>query len=155
MPTITISLDTALPPQSVLAAAVDFSERRSKVFPAVEEKHLTVHSVAETSADVTEGTGTGIGVSWERCRYEWPRTGTVTATVTDSNVYTVGSKWELTVDATHAGSRVEMTWVRRFRRSPRGALFATAFRLIGRPMFRKYARQIMANMEAVEAEPTS
>jgi hypothetical protein len=83
MPTITITLHSGLPPQSVLAAAVDFSERRSKVFPAVEEKYLTVHGLAETGADVTEGTGTGIGVSWERCRYEWPRTGTVTATLTE------------------------------------------------------------------------
>ncbi len=84
MPTITIPLDSTLPPERVLAAAMDFSERRSKVFPAVEPEHFTVHNPAEPSADVTEGTHAGIGVNWERCRYEWSGSEEVIATVTDS-----------------------------------------------------------------------
>jgi hypothetical protein len=147
MPTITIPLDSTLPPERVLAAAMDFSERRSKVFPAVEPEHFTIHNPAEPSADVTEGTHAGIGVNWERCRYEWSGSEEVIATVTDSNVYAPGSQWQITAVPTDTGSHVEMAWVRRFTHSPRGLLFGTAFRLIGRPMFRKYATQIMANME--------
>ena len=155
MPTIAISIDSVLPAQRVLGLAVDFSEQRSTVFPAVEVERLGVHSLDEAGADVTEGTGTGIGVNWERCRYEWSTSGAVTATVKDSNVYAAGSKWELRAEPTDSGSHVAMTWVRRFRRSPRGVLFGTAFRLIGRPMFQRYARQIVTNMEAVEAKSCS
>ena len=153
MPTITITLESSLRPEAVLAAAVDFSERRSQVFPAVEREHFVLHSENREGADVTEGTGTGIGISWERCRYDWSQPGRVTATVTGSNVYAVPSAWEITATPTPSGSRVEMSWVRRFRHSPRGLLFGTAFRVMGRPLFRRYAKQILGNLETLEAAP--
>ena len=87
MRTITFSYDCSLPPRHVLEAARDFTDRRSHVFPAVEAEHFEVHSSADEHADVTEGTGTGIGISWERCRYDWSNPESVTAVVTDSNVY--------------------------------------------------------------------
>jgi hypothetical protein len=90
MRTITFSFDSSLPPRSVLEAAHDFTDRRSHVFPAVEAEHFDVHSLADEHADVTEGTGTGIGTSWERCHYDWSNPESVTAVVTDSNVYTPG-----------------------------------------------------------------
>ena len=146
MSTITITLESPVPPEHVLSAAMDFSDRRSQIFPAVELEHFTVHGVD----DVTEGTGTGIGTSWERCRYERSED-RVIATVTDSNVYAVpGSVWEIAATPIPGGSRVEMKWVRRFRRSPRGLLFGTAFRVVGRPLFRKYAKQIVQNLGAHE-----
>ena len=154
MPTITVTLETSLPPARVLAAAVDFSERRSEIFPAVESEHFTLHSTSGESADVTEGTGTGIGISWERCRYDWSESGRVTATVTDSNVYALPSAWELSATPTPTGSRVEMVWVRRFKHRPRGLLFGTAFRLVGRPLFRRYAKQIANNLERLYSDAT-
>jgi hypothetical protein len=39
-----------------------------------------------------------------------------------------------------------MIWARRFRRGPRGAIFGTLFRLIGRPIFRRYARDTLENL---------
>jgi hypothetical protein len=54
---------------------------------AVRTEHLTIHEISGTTADVTEGTPAGIGISWERCRYDWSEPGQVTATATDSNVY--------------------------------------------------------------------
>jgi hypothetical protein len=66
------------------------------VFPAVATDEMTVHALEGSSADVTEGTAAGIGVNWERCRYDWSHPGVVTATVTDSNVYAFpGSSWQL------------------------------------------------------------
>jgi len=66
-------------------------------------------------------------------------------------VYAPGSSWHLTAVPTPDGSRIEMSWVRRFKHNPRGILFGTAFRIIGRPMFRRYAKQIVANLESLEA----
>src|SRR6476469_7860434 len=134
--TIRIELTSSLPPERVLFGAYDFGARRTEVWPAVRAEHLVVHSSGDKSADVTEGTPAGIGTNWERCDYDWSQPGVVVATVTDSNVYAVpGSLWRLTATESDGGSRVEMAWTRRFRRIPRGLLFGTAFRLVGRPLF--------------------
>ena len=158
MTTIRIKLTSALPPERVLFGARDFGQRRFDVWPAVRAAHFTVHSHGHNVADVTEGTPAGIGINWERCDYDWSTPGVVVATVTDSNVYAVpGSAWQLTATESNGGSHVEMTWIRRFRHTPRGIVFATAFRLLGRAMFRRYARQVIANLErleATQADPT-
>src|SRR5690242_581376 len=121
MTTIRIQIDSKLAPETVLFAARDFSGRRVDVFPAVRSEHFVVHDSGATTADVTEGTPAGIGVNWERCDYDWSQPDRVIATVTDSNVYAYpGSAWELVATAVPEGSRVEMTWTRRFRRTPRG-----------------------------------
>jgi hypothetical protein len=148
MTTIRTSVTCALPPERVLHAAYDFTPRRVQVWPAVREEHLIVHGHGHTTADVTEGTPAGIGINWERCRYEWSEPGRVIATVIDSNVYsTPGSSWQITATAAEPGSRVEMTWIRTFRRTPRGLIFGTLFRAAGRPIFARYARQVIANLE--------
>src|SRR5262249_13469717 len=41
---IPITLHTVLAPERVLEAARDFSDRRTKVFPAVSSRHMTVHA---------------------------------------------------------------------------------------------------------------
>jgi len=155
MRTLTFSFDSSLPPRSVLEAAHDFTDRRSKVFPAVEAEHFELHGVADEHADITEGTGTGIGISWERCRYDWSNPESVTAVVTDSNVYVPGSSWTITAIAAPQGSRVEMTWTRQFKQTSRGRLFGTAFRFAGRPIFRNYARKIIDNLETLEGSPSA
>jgi hypothetical protein len=152
MTTIRITLDTNLPPSRVLFGGYDLGARRFEVWPAVRAEHFVVHSRGNTTADVTEGTSTGIGTSWERCDYDWSTPGVVVATVTDSNVYAVpGSVWALTATEHTGGSRVQMTWTRKFRHTPRGILFGTAFRTVGRLLFAKYARDVIANLERLEA----
>ena len=155
MRTITFSFDSSLPPRSVLEAAHDFTDRRSNVFPAVEAEHFEAHSVADEHADITEGTATGIGISWERCRYDWSNPESVTAVVTDSNVYVPGSSWTITAIAAPQGSQVEMTWARDFKHTRRGRIFGTAFRLAGRSLLGKYARQIIDNLETLEGRPSA
>ena len=151
MTTIHTVTSSPLPAARVLEAAFDFSDRRAQVFPAVSRDYLEVHELGDSWADVTEGTRAGIGINWERCRYDWSQPGSVTATVTDSNVYAVpGSSWELRATPNANGSRVEMIWVRRFRRGPRGAIFGTLFRLIGRPIFRRYARDTLENLRKLK-----
>jgi hypothetical protein len=144
--------ETTVPPDRVLYAARDFSERREAIFPAVSVPKLEVHSKGESSADVTEGTRAGIGDNWERCDYDWAQPGSVTATVKESNVYAVpGSSWEIKATPNESGSRVEMIWIREFRSNARGRIFGTAFRLVGNRIFDKYGRDIVKNLEKIEA----
>jgi hypothetical protein len=154
--TIRVIAETALDPEQVLAAARDFSSRREEVFPAVSMDRMEVHGLEDTTADVTEGTSTGIGSNWERCDYDWSADGIITATVTDSNVYAVpGSSWKMTARANASGSEVEMVWDRTFQRGLRGRLFGTAFRLFGSRIFRGYGHEVIANLEKLEASSSS
>ena len=125
MTTIHVVADSALPAARVLEAARDFSELRPEIWPAVSLEYMEVHELGDTSADVTEGTKAGVGVNWERCRYDWSQPGSVIATVTASNVYAVpGSSWQLRATPDGDGSRVEMIWTREFKPGARGRGFA-------------------------------
>ncbi|HTP23406.1 MAG TPA: hypothetical protein VMJ65_27625 [Solirubrobacteraceae bacterium] len=152
MTTIHITTHSHLLPQRVLAAGHDFSDRRAEIFPAVSIPYLEVHQLSQTSADVTEGTRAGVGINWERCRYDWSHPGTVKAVVTDSNVYrAASSSWELRAAPADNGSKVEMIWIREFTHDARGRIFGTLFRLIGRPIFMREAKRTIRNLERVEA----
>jgi hypothetical protein len=152
MTTIRVDVETTVPPHRVLYAARDFSERRAEIFPAVSVPKLEVHTKGESTADVTEGTRAGLGDNWERCDYDWSQPGTVKAAVKESNVYAVpGSSWEMNATAIEGGTRVEMVWIREFRSTARGRIFGTAFRLLGNRIFNKYGRDIIENLENVEA----
>ena len=152
MATIHITTHSHLPPQRVLAAGHDFSDRRAEIFPAVSIPYLEVHQVSQTTADVTEGTPAGIGINWERCHYDWSQPGSVKAVVTDSNVYQpASSSWELRAEAADSGSKVEMIWIREFTDGARGRIFGTLFRLVGRLIFTRDAKRTIRNLERVEA----
>ena len=152
---IVLTETTSVAAERVLAAASDFSPRRTRVFPAVSAKHMTVHAIGEDTADVTEGTRVGPLIVWERCNYDWSQPGRVSAPVTDSNVYAVpGSVWTITAEPVDGGSRVEMTWTRRFRRRPLGRMMGVVYRRMGKRSFAKYARDIVKNLERLEAEPS-
>jgi hypothetical protein len=151
MATVHIIEKTSVPPDRVLAAAHDFSERRSEIFPAVQIKHMEVHDLGETSADVTEGTRSGPMYNWERCDYDWSQPGLVRADVTDSNIYDVApSWWELRATPDGAGSKVDLVWERQFLRTPKGRLLNFAFTRFGDRIFGKYARDVLSNIEALE-----
>jgi hypothetical protein len=151
VPTVHVVAESSLPPARVLAAAHDFSEQRAEVWPAVSVKHLTVHELGETSADVTEGTRAGPIVVWERCLYDWSQPGSVKAMVTDANVYAVpGSSWEIRATPNNGGSRVEMIWAREFKRNLIGRVFGTVFRRFGQSLFGRDARHALRNLERLE-----
>ena len=152
MTTIRITTHSHLPPERVLAAGHDFSDRRAEIFPAVSIPYLEVHELSQTSADVTEGTPAGVGINWERCRYDWSQSGAVKAVVTDSNVYRPpNSSWELRAAPAETGSKVEMIWIREFTHDARGRIFGTLFRLVGKPIFTREAKRTIRNLERVEA----
>lgn len=155
--TIDITLETALAPEIVLESAHDFRmPERSKIFDAVQPKYFILHSQAADRADVTEGTRAGPIVNWERCDYDWSQPGKVVAVVKDTNIYAIpGSTWELTAARIDGKTRVHLIWTRAFNRRPKGLLFSFAYRHFGRKLFRDYARQIVAAMEAAERAPAA
>ena len=154
MTTIHITTHSRLAPERVLAAGYDFSARRAEIFPAVSTPHFEVHELNQTSADVTEGTPAGVGINWERCRYDWSQPGSVKAIVTNSNVYQPArSSWELRATPAKSGSNVEMIWIREFTHNARGRIFGTLFKLIGKPIFTREAKHTITNLERVETTP--
>ena len=152
MTTIHVTTHSRLLPEQVLAAGYDFSARRTEIFPAVSTPHFEVHELSQTTADVTEGTPVGVGINWERCRYDWSQPCSVKAIFTDSNVYrpTISS-WELRAGHADNGSKIEMIWIREFTHNARGRIFGTLFKMIGKPIFTREAKRTVRNLERLEA----
>jgi hypothetical protein len=116
MPRVSVVEFSRLPPDVILAAASDFSERRADMWPDVHVEHMEVHEEGDDYAVVTEGNPWPIGQVWERLRYDWSDPRAVRGTVEDSNLFKPGSTWELWATPSEGGSRVEI----RARRMLRG-----------------------------------
>jgi hypothetical protein len=150
MVSVHVAADSSLPPERVLEAARDFSDRRTEVWPMVQSKYLQVHEASDKSAVVTEGTFV-IGRFWERSRYDWSEPGAVKATVMDSNVFKPGSKFELRARARNGGSTVDMTVNRDFQSGFRGRIasavnhgFGDRWRRMG---WARMLRQVLGKIE--------
>ena len=115
VPSVRVSEHTDLPPEVVLAAARDFSERRAEMWPDVHVEYLTIHEVGPDYADVTEGNPWPIGYVWERLRYDWSDPQALRGRVIDSNLFKPGSTWELWATPDDRGSHVEIRAVRNLR----------------------------------------
>ena len=144
--TIRVVAQTPSRPQRVLEAARDFSGRRADVWPNVRARHLQVHERGENFAEVTEGTWVA-GLFWERNRYEWPRPGSVRATVIDSNIFQPGSTWELRATARGGGSEVEMVLNRGFRSGPKGRIASAVHHTAGKWIWGWFLRSALAAVE--------
>jgi hypothetical protein len=95
MATIQFEIASPVEPDAVIQALTDFSERRTPLWPAIDPKVYRVHEVSDSSAVVTEGTDM-LGGIWATERYEWDGSGTVRATIHESNFWHPGGTWELT-----------------------------------------------------------
>lgn len=153
MVTIKLAVETPLPPERVLEAAHDFSERRADVWPNVRARRIEVHKSGENFAEVTEGTWVA-GVFWERNRYDWSQPGSVKATVVDSNIFRPGSTWELRASARDGGSVVEMVLNRSFRRGPKGRMAGTVHHTVGKLVWAWFLRSALRTIERQTAEPS-
>ena len=125
VPSVRVSEQSELPPEVVLTAARDFSDRRALMWPDVHVEYLQVHEIGEDYAEVTEGNPWPIGYVWERLRYDWSDPGALRGRVIDSNLFKRGSTWELWATPEDGGSLVEIRAVRHLR--GRGWLLAPFF----------------------------
>jgi hypothetical protein len=147
---IRFEIETPLSPETVLATATDFSERRPEIWSDIDPAKYRVHASGAHSADVTEG-GKSFGGIWARERYDWSTPGTVTAEVQDSNIFRSGSRWELRVrPAADGGSRIEWTSIRR-PNSLKGLIVVLMLRLGGRRYLSGYLRKTLARLEREQA----
>lgn len=144
-------LEHALPPDGVLAALVDFSERRSSIW--IETSHLAVyrvHAVGPDWADVTEG----IPAAWSRERYDWSVPGLVILSQLAGNIVeSMGTiRYRIEARGGDGGSHITCDRERHYRGDLnsrlRGALMQTA----GGPILR---RQFRLGLDRWEASLTS
>jgi hypothetical protein len=130
MPRVVVDLDADVPAERVLAAAIDFSERRPDLWPNISREFWRLHDHGANWAEATEGSP----AVWARERYEW--TGNrVVGTTQDSNVWQPGGTWTLTAEPRDGGSHVRVVLDRRFK--GRGWIFYPMVALFGRQMFER------------------
>ena len=146
MPVIDCTTTTAAPPERVLAALIDFSADRPRIWPGLDPRFYEVHDLGETSAEVTEGSAFAGGI-WERARYDWSEPGAVTITVLDSNAFTPGGSWTYRISPDGAGTRVDLR-VERRGRTAKGRLLAALLHVTGRAVFCGDLRKTLAGLAA-------
>jgi hypothetical protein len=108
MPKFCFVLDLGDPPDKVIGAMIDFSDRRPEIWPNLSAKIYHAHSEGENTADVTEGTDVPGGGVWERVTYEWTDA-VVKSVITDSKLFQAGGTFEFRVEPQGSGSRIHFS----------------------------------------------
>lgn len=130
MAKITFSIDSALPAEAVLAAAIDFTERRLHFWPNIDPRVYRVHGTTSSTADVTEGSVL-LGGIWAREAYDWSQPYAVRATVQNSNAFQPGGTWQLrATPRAEGGCRVEVI-NHRVARGFKGLVIGAMLTLVG------------------------
>ncbi len=150
MPRLEFDLETSVPPDRVIAALTDFSERRPDIWPGLSRDWYEVYSVEETSAEIREGTGGRRSPVWARERYDWSTPGTVTWTVQESPFSKPGSFVSAKVEAKDGGSKIHVTW----ERHPTSLLTAAAVWFVVATRGGPVAASITKGLRKLEKERT-
>ena len=109
MARVEFDMDTPVPPERVLGALTNFTERRPELWPGLKAKEYEVYEVHDASALVREGSG---GPVWAKERYDWSKPGTVRWEVLESGFCAPGSFVQADVEPLDRGSRIHVTWER-------------------------------------------
>lgn len=109
MPRVELDVDTDIPPEPIIAALTDFTERRPELWPGLNPKEYQVYEVGDTWAIVREGNG---GSIWAKERYDWSKPGVVRWEVLESGFCLPGSFVQAEVTPRDGGSRIHVTWER-------------------------------------------
>lgn len=107
-------LETDLPPERVISALIDFSDRRPDLWPGLRRGEYRVDEIGPTWAVIREGSG---GRIWSRERYDWSSPGIVAWTVLDSGFASPGDvmRAEVRQAPSGPGSHIRVGWERRGR----------------------------------------
>lgn len=108
---VEFDMETTLPPERLVEALTDFTDRRPQLWPDLNPDIYEVYEVGETTADVREGSRSP--KIWAREHYDWSTPGLVTWTVRKSNFCAPGSSVSARVTPKNdGGSRVHIRWER-------------------------------------------
>ena len=144
MARVEFELRSPLRPDEVLANLVDFSQRRLRLWPAIDPTVYVVHEVGDGWTDVAEGSDVFGGI-WARERYDWSTPGTVQATVLDFE--RLASGWHV-VAAGRSGAarRQPCHLIVRHRRAKnaKGRLLEVVMRMAGARMLAAELRKAPA-----------
>jgi hypothetical protein len=142
MPRVVVDVDTDIPPERVLEAAIDFSEQRPKLWPNISREFWQLHDKGSGWAEATEGSP----AVWARERYEWADN-RVVGTTQDSNVWQPGGTWTLTVEPrSGVGSHIQMILDRRWK--GRGWLFSVPVAIFGQQILKRNLQKTLAVLRA-------
>ncbi len=142
MPVVHVSVTSPLSPQKTLQRLTDFSTVRA-AWAGVDQHSLIVHGKGDGWAEITKGNK----FAWERARYVWDASaGTVSAVTLSSNIWAPSSGWNYTIMPDGAGSRVEVTAVRKGY-GMRGKLVGAVLSLIGKRLITSRTRAALATRQ--------
>ena len=148
---IQFEVQSRLEPEAVLEALTDFSERRPELWPAIDPQVYRVHEVSASSALVTEGTDVMGGI-WATELYEWDGSGTVRATVQESNLWHSGSTWELTAAPREGGGSILKVTRDRHAKNIKARLFEVMMRVIAPRILAKELLKAPAVSDRIQSE---
>ena len=131
-------LHHALSPDQVVAALIDFSDRRPAIWS--ETSHPAVYRVHAIGPDWAEATE-GVPGAWSRERYDWSTPGTVTLTQLAGNIVeTLGSIRYTISPAAQGGSQVVCDRERQYRGDVTSRARGTLMKLLGGPILSRQFR---------------
>ena len=139
MPRIQFTVESDVPPERVMAAATDFSDRRPDIWPNISRRFYEVHDQGENWCECTEGSDVAGGI-WARERYEWSGD-SIRGTVLDSNIFKSGT-WELRVAPGGKGGS-SVTVVNDRKPKGKGFMFAPMMMLRGDKLLAGHLRKTL------------
>lgn len=140
------SAETSVSPERVIAAVIDFTDRRPDLWPGLTRSQYKVLEKGDTSALVQEGTGILRVVE----KYDWSQPNVVRWTVQASNFLRPGTVWELRVSPRDGGgARVDVTLERDYR-GWRGMIPQVGLDVFGGP--RMLSRLLQRTLRILENE---
>jgi len=148
MPKFTFDVDSSVSAERMIAALTDFTDNRLKLWPTIDKRYYQVHSVSESSADVTEGSAVFGGLHG-REHYDWSTPGLVRATVSNSNIAVDDGVWEFrVVPGPNRGSHVTVNFDRKMY-GVKGSCIAIMLGLMAKQAFRS---NFMKTVKILEQE---
>lgn len=142
----------AFPPERFVAALTDFGAGRTEIWGNSSPRHLAVHDLGPTEAEVTEGSDAAGGV-WQRLRYDWSAPGVVRLTVLDSNAFGRGSHWTYRLEPEGSGTAIDLTIVR-VPTTAKGRVLDVVLSLGGSRYFARDLRRSVRRIEARLSSPS-
>ena len=142
MARISMTIETALPPDKVLEALLDFSDRRPDIWRGLAREFYEVYSVGEKEADVREGSSKPMKV-WAKEHYDWAEPGVVSWRVQESNFCQPGSGVVVRVTpGASVGSTVRIDW-ERTPSNARGRFIIAFMKLTGGRLISSYTKKTL------------